>query len=316
MGDIFTFLVLKTFLFAGSNMANGFLLGLLFCVVVAPTVAAALSGLVFVDRGRVVMGSTLTEISRILGTRPLDVSRRPSRPGSGSMRLGGIACDCSNGGSTLSSVALGVNTYRAMTFINPSNNNGSALTYLATEFFSPRGNGMVVNKASVHSVSGGRLVGAISFIFRGDHLVGTSVLRGMGLNGPGTSGRSMVGTLGTTRYASVVRGFPSKISAMVNSGKICLSNNRTRHVTVTETVLGSSPVIVLSRTATFTSPSGRIGIRTTVHRLSGNGAMVVVTRELSAITGTSGVFILSSNGLTRRNGFSRLHRHNKLFDSV
>lgn len=85
-----------------------------------------------------------------------------------------------------------------------------------------------------------------------------------------------------------------------------LSNNRERHVSVTETVLGSTPVIVLSRTATCASPRGRTVLRGSVTGLMTKGALVMVTRELSAIGSDSRVFIMGSKGMATRNARRRL----------
>lgn len=298
-----------------NKIAGRLVLGVLFCVVVAPILAIAVAGVVFRDRGGVVMRSTFGHVSDVVGVRPLGADRTGGIESS-DIRFGGMDCDCSNRAGTVSSMSLRVGPGRAITFIKPSNNNGAALTGLVAEFFSTRDNRILINKIGIGGVRGRRLGGAISCIFRGDGLVGTDVHSGILLKGPGTDVRRIVSTLRGTRYLSVVSGFSGNVRAIVKDGNMCLSNNRAREVTVTETVLGGSPVIVLSRTATFTSPSGRIGVRGTLSRLSGSGAIVVVTRELSAIGGTSYVFMLRGNGLIRRKDTGRLGSGGNLFTSV
>lgn len=296
-------------------MAGRLVLGVLFCMVVAPVLAMAVAGVVFRDRGGVVITSTFGEVSDIVGVSPLRTAGYRG-PASTSIRLGGMDCDCSKRVGTVSSISLSVGSNRAITFINPSNNNGAALTGLVAEFFSTSDNRILMNKIGIGGVRGRSLAGAISCIFRSDGLVANDVFSGVHLTEPSTGLSRIVSTVRGTRYVSVVRGFSDKISAIVNSGNMCLSKKRAREMTVTETVLGGTPVIVLSRTATFTSPSGRIGVRGTLGRLSGGGAIVVVTRQLSAIGGTSYVFILRGNGLVRRNGARRLYDRGNIFTSV
>lgn len=172
-------------------------------------------------------------------------------------------------------------------------------------------NDVAVNNMSIHSVTRSSLVHRIDFIFRSVFLFGRDVLSGVHVNGPSTDRRRIVTTTGTTRYRRFVSGLPNKCRAIINSGNVRLSNNRHRQVTVTQTVVGGSPVVILSRTATFDSPRGRCLVRGTFRGLVRNGAIVVVTRHLSAVHGTSGVVIVRGKRLVRRKGRSRLISTNK-----
>lgn len=87
-------------------------------------------------------------------------------------------------------------------------------------------------------------------------------------------------------------------------------------MSVTHTFLGGTPVVLLSRTATSLSMRGRALVRATLSELVGDGAILIVTREVEAIRGTSGVVMLSGNAITRTNGPGRLVGGGKLFERV
>lgn len=148
-------------------------------------------------------------------------------------------------------------------------------------------------------------------MFRGICLFRSAIRGGVQFNEPSTDRSRVVTITGGTYYRSFVVTLPSNCRAAVNRKNSDLSNKRGRQVSVTETVLGSTPVIVLSRTATDISPRGRRRLRGTVQRLAGNGAVLVVTRHLSAIHATSRVVILRGNEVIRHKGRRRLvHRSN------
>lgn len=167
-------------------------------------------------------------------------------------------------------------------------------------------NDIAVNKVGIGGVTGSGLVGRVTFIFRGAGLFGASLLRGVGCNGPTTDSRTIRHTVSLSRDQRVVSQLPGKLGAGVKMSKAFLSKKRRRHVILTQTVLGSTPVIILSRTATFTSPRGRRLVRGTLRRLEGKGAILVVTRRLADMRSTSGVLIVTRNGVTRRNARDRL----------
>lgn len=167
-------------------------------------------------------------------------------------------------------------------------------------------NDVVVENVSVQGIPLTRLVRRVDVMFRQICLFRSAVCGGVDVNGPSTARRRICTTTGGTHYCSFVVTLPSKFRAMINRNNTALSNNRGRHVSVTHYVLGSTPVVVLSRTATDMSASGRDCVRRTVSRLMGNGAVLMVTRHLGAVRGTSRVLIVSGNRVTRRNARRRL----------
>lgn len=136
------------------------------------------------------------------------------------------------------------------------------------------------------------------------------------MNSSGTAESTIVTTTHTTRYRRFVRGLPGKCRAHVKSGNIFLSNNRTRQIYITQTVLGGTPVLMLSRTATFTSPRGRCGVRRTLGSLVGSGAIVVVTRHLSSVMSSSQVVMLGSKETMRYKQRRRLSSRRKMCGGV
>lgn len=125
--------------------------------------------------------------------------------------------------------------------------------------------------------------------------------RGLTVNGPSTAHSRVVTTTGRTRSRSFVGHLPGKCSAFVNTSNNGLSRNRGRLLYVAELVLISPPVLVLSRTASDVSAQARVGVRHTFRRLVRNGATFVITRELSAVGGTSLVLIVGGNSIVRGN---------------
>lgn len=151
-----------------------------------------------------------------------------------------------------------------------------------------------------------RLVSRVDVMFRHICLFRSAVCGGVDVKGPSTARRRICRTTEGTHYCSFVVTLPRKFGAIINRNNTALSKNRGRHVSVTHYVLGSTPVIVLSRTATDISASGRDCVRRTVSRLIGKGALLMVTRHLGAVRATSRVLIVSGNRVTRRKGRRRL----------
>lgn len=77
-----------------------------------------------------------------------------------------------------------------------------------------------------------------------------------------------------------------------------MSNNRGRHLYVTETLLGGPEVLVLSSDASTMSATASSGVHTTLTGAVPKAAGLVVTRHVSSIVSTSHVVIVGSKGIS------------------
>lgn len=227
------------------------------------------------------------------------------------VRLGGISFSCPNAsGPILGGVGLAVRPCRGVTLINCGNTNGAALAGLLLELCSIDDNRVLVNKGDVGSRSLRSRHDEFTTIFRSFRLFTTALNRGITLSDR-VSRPDTIGTLRGTNFSGGLRG---KVGAPLlhrfSRGKVVLSNNRTRGTTVTETFCGRYPCIVVSRPSTGLSPVTRCGLGLTVRGTTGGGAIIFVSRELSAAIKTSGVCIVRGNRVTRDNARTRLVRTN------
>lgn len=177
-------------------------------------------------------------------------------------------------------------------------------------------NDVGVNKISVDRLSLGGCGHGVTCISRSGCLFSGAVHRGVEVKSLGTASGRMRRTTGSYNYRRFVVTLPSNCSAVINDTNKRLSKNREREVSVTETVLGGTPVVVLSRTATCASPRGRTLVRRSITGLVGKGALVIVTRELSAVISTSRVFIVRGKAITRAKARGRLLTGNRVCSGV
>lgn len=240
-----------------------------------------------------------------------------------SVRLDRLDFACpSNAGPILSSIDVRIGRNRVLNVLKHAKDKGSSLTSLLLEICSYRGNVVLLSKHPVASCPLTILRHSVSCIPRRGFLFSSALRRGVTFNlrSEVTSGPTVLSTMGRTTGSTYVRSgvvnFPSRCGAVIKRHKIALSKNRGRQDSVTETLLGSSTVLVLSSSLSTISASARRRVLRGLVRAERNGAAVIVTREVSALRGTSRITILSSKGLARCNAPRRLLRLNNFCTSV
>lgn len=214
-------------------------------------------------------------------------------------------CRPSNHG-VLGLISLRIRPNDAITLINPANTNGAAVVGLLSHFCSITRNSIAVSNRSIHSIALRSLHQRVNIVLRSAFVFSNGIHRGVHCNGLSTASTRVRTTTGTIRTRRFVVSLPGKCSAIIRRHNSALSTNRHRLVTFTHILLTSPHVLVLSRTASGVSAHARRTLRTKLGRLLGKHADFVVTRQLSAVRGTSVVYCVSRKRVVRRNGRTRL----------
>lgn len=101
-----------------------------------PTVSNMLGGVVCVSRSFVRVSKGITQVSRVLGVPRVPRASRPGGPIKSSITFRSIDFSCAKSISrgTLRGMSFSTGRKRVATVINPSNNNGDAVTGLVSQF--------------------------------------------------------------------------------------------------------------------------------------------------------------------------------------
>lgn len=215
---------------------------------------------------------------------------------------------CGSSGVILRSIGLCTRPKRGVTFMNSAKTNGAAVAGLVGQFCSVRSNGVHCSKVGVGGVGGTSLQRSLKVMLRSARLFANAIGSGVHFKGLSTASRRVITTTGLTGTSKFVHELPRKCSAIVAKSKTGLDRKRQRLLTVTHTTMTSPPMLVLSRTADSVSAHARHVVRRDVSQLVRNHAAFIVTRQLSAMHGSSYVVILRRKEVVRENARSRLVR--------
>lgn len=205
---------------------------------------------------------------------------------------------------------------RAVNLYNPAKTKGDAVVGLLAHCCSVSTKTVLVSNRGVLSIRRSDLHRRINVILRRPFLFSSAILGGLHCTHLRTDRTSYVRTTGRTGTRSFVLHLPRNCSALLARQNDGLDRNRHRLLAVTHVVITGPHLIVLSRTADGISAHARTGVRRTLGHLVTKHADFIVTRHLDAVHRTSGVLILGTKTLIRRNARSRLLSLHKLCCSL
>lgn len=196
----------------------------------------------------------------------------------------------------LGRVGLSVGRGRFMAVLNPSNYNGAAALHVVNNFIRPSDNSIVFNNGEVGKAPpGGEGMGAM---FRGCSLfprlgIFSGITFKLGLGGvPGSRVGGHMASVLTAISLGNCRGH--SITG--------LSNNRRRHITVTETLIYSPRVVLLSRPLNTLSLGlhGDVRLRLGRVRRGARGAFVCIARSRRRTLAVDSHIIIVGGNMVRR----------------
>lgn len=211
------------------------------------------------------------------------------------VRVRDIAFNCNERGMVRSnSIQVGGNSFAIVSKV--SNVKGDAFFGLLAKILAPRGNDVDI----ISNNGGCRVSGCVHPLFtcipRKGVLVDNAVHSGVGLAGDATASSRILRTTGVDYTCSFVGRLPDNLSAILVRGNEKLSRKRVRHLTITETILSNTPIVLLSRTASTLSTRARGGLLLNLESL-GNEAYIVVSRGATTFRITSDIVRVGSKRL-------------------
>lgn len=196
---------------------------------------------------------------------------------------------------------------RIVYVVKPSNTNGSAVLHYLGKLRRTSDNRVIIGNRSLNSprIGVSRIQRRINVIFRRFGLFGgVDIVSGVALTPGLIRGRAsrrthrrtvtLLGAIKLTRGTSIV---PHS-----------LSNNRGRHITVTQSLTVHPGIVLFSRTASTLSPRVINSILRIVHRLTrSNVAVILIARRVNFTHRiTAHIVFASTNIVRRRNAPSRV----------
>ncbi len=228
------------------------------------------------EHATLLLVTTRTQLPRC--TRPLN-SRVEER--CAVVRFRGICGACSTNDRTLRSIGLRVSSNRFTFVINTSNTKGDAFLGLVVQRRAPASNRIVIGGCHLSHLGHGRIPcfhHAVNVIFRSFHLVGAvAICRGITFSLQIVNGNGQ-------RVDHHIRRILRLVSLLNGDGHCppTLSNNRRRHINLTQTLIGGPTLVVTSRPANGMSPRVSQSVIRLLARVGRqNAAILVIARRRS-----------------------------------
>lgn len=144
----FATLIAGGLLLTQDGVTSGFLLDLIFYIIITPVISVTLTRIMFQSENAMIVDDALQRIDSVLHLKPLEETKHPMHPQNASVELKSVHFSYDGEKEVLKDISLTIPAGQTVAFVGPSGGGKTTLANLISRFFDPQ-SGMVKSVVSM-----------------------------------------------------------------------------------------------------------------------------------------------------------------------
>lgn len=166
VNGVFAFLIAAALLFTKNGVTNGFLLNLLFYIIITPVISLTLTKIMFMSENELIVGDALQRIDSVLNLQPLPETGSPKKPKDASVELSHVHFSYDGKKEVIRDVSLRIAQGQTVALVGPSGSGKSTLANIISRFFDPKEGSVTIGGVDVRDMKKEELCEFIPLFFR------------------------------------------------------------------------------------------------------------------------------------------------------
>ena len=138
INGVFAFLIAGGLLFTQNGVTSGFLLNLIFYIIITPIISVTLTKIMFQSENAMIVDDALQRIDSVLNLQPLAEAARPQAPQGSSIELEHVRFSYDGKKNALKNISLSIPAGQTVAFVGPSGGGKTTLANIISRFFDPQ----------------------------------------------------------------------------------------------------------------------------------------------------------------------------------
>ncbi len=316
VNSVFVFLTAAATVFARGGADRGFLLNLLFYIIITPVISVTLTKLMFMSENRLIVEDALRRIDSVLDEPPLSAGRAPAHPADFSVEFRDVTFSYDGKRNALEHISLSVGAGRTVALVGPSGGGKTTLAELAARFFDAQGGSVLIGGADVRDIGRTELADTVSFVFQNSRLLKASILENVRLGRPDAADADVLRALEAAQCADIIEKLPDGVHTVVGTKGVYLSGGERQRIAVARAYLKNAPVIILDEATAFADPDNEARMQAAFTELARGKTVIMIAHRLSTVVNADRIYVLSGGRLEESGTCAELTEKGGLFSRM
>ena len=301
INGVFAFLIAGALWFTADGVTNGFLLNLIFYIVITPVISLTLTKMMYMSENNMIVKDALERIDGVLSVSPMSESETPEYPADSSVELNDVHFSYDGKNEVIRGVSMNIGAGQTVALVGPSGGGKSTLAGLMARFFDVKSGSIKVGGADIREIPKEELMNAVSFVFQDSKLIKATIAENVKLGNPDATDEEVAAALHTAQCDDIIQKLPDGADTVIGTKGVFLSGGERQRIAIARAVLKNAPVIILDEATAFADPDNEAKVQKAFSELSKGKTVIMIAHRLSTVANADCIYVIK-DGLIAESG--------------
>ena len=301
INGVFAFLIAGALWFTADGVTNGFLLNLIFYIVITPVISLTLTKMMYMSENNMIVKDALERIDGVLSVSPMSESETPEYPADSSVELNDVHFYYDGKNEVIRGVSMNIGAGQTVALVGPSGGGKSTLAGLMARFFDVKSGSIKVGGADIREIPKEELMNAVSFVFQDSKLIKATIAENVKLGKPDATDEEVAAALHTAQCDDIIQKLPDGADTVIGTKGVFLSGGERQRIAIARAVLKNAPVIILDEATAFADPDNEAKVQKAFSELSKGKTVIMIAHRLSTVANADCIYVIK-DGLIAESG--------------
>ena len=301
INGVFAFLIAGALWFTADGVTNGFLLNLIFYIVITPVISLTLTKMMYMSENNMIVKDALERIDGVLSVSPMSESETPEYPADSSVELNDVHFSYDGKNEVIRGVSMNIGAGQTVALVGPSGGGKSTLAGLMARFFDVKSGSIKVGGADIREIPKEELMNAVSFVFQDSKLIKATIAETVKLGNPAATDEEVAAALHTAQCDDIIQKLPDGADTVIGTKGVFLSGGERQRIAIARAVLKNAPVIILDEATAFADPDNEAKVQKAFSELSKGKTVIMIAHRLSTVANADCIYVIK-DGLIAESG--------------
>lgn len=289
----FAILIAATFILSGQAGDSGFLLNLLFYIIITPIITVTMSKMMYAGENQMIVEDALGRIDAILNMKSLDELENKEEPKDSSIVFRDVTFQYEGAKSqAISHVNLSIKPGEHVAFVGPSGGGKTTLASLVPRFFDVTGGTLEIGGVDIKKISQDTLMDMVSFVFQDSKLLKMSILDNVSMGRKDATREEALQALKDAQCQDILDKLPEGVDTVIGSQGNYVSGGEAQRISIARAMLKQAPILILDEATAFADPDNEAKVQEAFSRLSQGKTVIMIAHRLSSVAGADRICVM------------------------
>ena len=316
INGVFAFLIIGALLFTKNGVTDGFLLNLLFYIIITPVISLTLTKIMYMSESNMIVADALERIDTVLDAEPMSESDSPASLSDKSVELEDVRFSYDGKNDVIRGVSLKIEPGQTVAFVGPSGGGKSTLASLITRFFDVQSGRVKIGGVDVRDIANDELMNTVSFVFQNSKLIKASIFDNVKMGKPNADRQEVLDALKAAQCMDIIEKFPDGVDTVIGTDGVYLSGGEQQRIAIARAMLKNAPIIILDEATAFADPDNEAKVQSAFENLAGGKTVIMIAHRLSTVANAGCIYVVEDGKIAESGRREELCEKGGLFKKM